>query len=158
MRILIVLYILISNLQAQSLSSGMGSVYETYKTTLGGVTNSSIFKKAFQEFNYVKTSRGIEVYETYRSINSANYNTRDNKSIFSKPEPSFIIRNNREIYRTYKSINDSETNSSIFSRPMPIGIIESKDINRQKDISRSRYKSQGLSYDPDIDIQPKGEE
>lgn len=158
MRAFIVLYLIASTLEAQSLSSGTGSVFQTYKTTLGGVTNSSVFKKAFQDYNYIKSSRGIEVYETYASVNSANYNTRDNRSIFSKPEPSFIIRNNREIYRTYKSINDSTTNSSIFAGPMPVGVIEDKNINKfQKMYTVNNVKPKGLSYNPDIDLAPKGE-
>ena len=41
---------------------------------------------------------------------------------------------------------------------MPVGVIEDKNINKlQKMYTVNNVKPKGLSYDPDIDLVPKGE-
>lgn len=148
---------------AQTLTGRTGSVFETYKTDLFGQTNSTIFKKPFQEYNYVKKSDRIEVYRTYKQTNYNSFTTRNFSTIFSKSEPDFIIKDNGEIYRTYKTKEYESTGdrsqSSIFAKPMPIGIIvKDKEYNYSNQINKNKYESKGLSYDPSIHDQPVGEE
>jgi hypothetical protein len=102
-----------------------GVVYDTYKYNHSNTNQSpgSIFQKPFQEYNYIKTSRGIEVYATYKY----NYDNTNQSvgSIFSKPFPEYYIVNNK-IYSTYKYKDGStnESHGSIFNRPF-----EEKNIN-----------------------------
>jgi len=120
----LIIALLISSIEF-SLFAQQGAVYETYKYNHYNTNQSpgSIFQKPFQEYNYIKTSRGIEVYATYK------YNHYDTNqsvgSIFSKPFPEYYIVNDK-IYSTYK-YNDGSTNGShgsIFNRPF-----EEKAIN-----------------------------
>lgn len=105
-----------------------GSVYETYKQPnwQGDSNASTIFPKTFQEFNYIKTSRGIEVYKTYVHTNPYTFSTnryyQAQGTIFSKPLPDFIIKNNGTIYRTYSY---GTNRGSIFAKPF-----ESKRITK----------------------------
>jgi hypothetical protein len=105
-----------------------GSVYETYKQPnwQGDSNASTIFPKTFQEFNYIKTSRGIEVYKTYSHTNPYTYTTnryyQAQSTIFSKPLPDFIIKNNGTIYKTYSY---GTNRGSIFTKPF-----ESKRITK----------------------------
>lgn len=97
-----------------------GSIYETYKQPnyQGDSNSSTIFPKAFQEYNYIKTSRGIEVYRTYKHTNSSTFSTNryyeSGATIFSKSEPEFIIKNDGQVYRTY---SNGTNRNSIFPRP-----------------------------------------
>jgi hypothetical protein len=108
-----------------SLLAQQGAVYETYKYNHYNTNQSpgSIFQKPFQEYNYIKTSRGIEVYATYK-YNHSNTN-QSVGSIFSRPFPEYYIVNDK-IYSTYKYKDDSTNGShgSIFNRPF-----EEKAIN-----------------------------
>ena len=117
------------------LSAQNGSVYETYKQPdwQGDSNSSTIFTKTFQEFNYIKSSRGIEVYKTYLHTNTYTFSTnkyyQSQGTIFSKPLPDFIIKNNGTIYRTYSY---GTNRGSIFTKPF-----ESKRITKsnREDIS-----------------------
>ena len=128
-----ILYILlVSNAYSQN-----GKVFETYKTDLDSTneSNGTIFTKPFQEYNYIKTHRGIEVYQTYKSkIDSTN---QSHGTIFSKPFPEFIIINNN-IYRTYKSKLDStnESNGTIFNKPF-----QSKEIMNIQVKDKLKYQA-----------------
>lgn len=108
-----------------SLFAQQGAVYDTYKYNHYNTNQSpgSIFQKPFQEYNYIKTSKGIEVYATYKYNH---YTTNQSAgSIFSKPFPEYYIVNDK-IYSTYK-YNDGSTNGSrgsVFNRPF-----EEKNIN-----------------------------
>jgi hypothetical protein len=108
------------------LYSQNGSVYETYKQPnyQGDSNISTIFNKPIQEYNYIKTQRGIEVYRTYQHTNPINSSTniyyQSRSSIFSRPEPDLIIKNNGQIYRTY---NYGTNGSSIFARPFQSKVI-----------------------------------
>ena len=136
-----------------------GSVYETYKSRNDSTNSShgSIFPKAFQEYNYIKTPRGIEVYETYK-----NYSGNTNQSsgtIFSKPFPSYIIINDK-IYRTYVN-RPSSTNVSggtIFTKPFEAKVIDPSVKNIRdiystsnsiinNDIKYTKSISTGPTYD-----------
>ena len=144
----IILLSLICNLGiAQS-----GKVYETYKTTGGGTNQSdgTIFTKPFQEYNYIKTHRGIEVYSTYKT--RGNGTNESHGTIFSKPFPEYIIIGDK-MYKTYKteSRGTNESRGTIFTRPF-----ESKDIQADKikyvvqtqAVSRSSFKKDnGPTYD-----------
>jgi len=118
--------IILSSFFAFNLFGQTGSLYETYKQPnyQGDSNSSTIFPKAFQEYNYIKTSRGIEVYRTYRHTNI--YTTSSNRyyqagaTIFSRPEPEFIIKNDGSVYRTYRSGTNSLT---IFNKPFQDKII-----------------------------------
>jgi len=110
-----------------------GSIYETYKQPnyQGNTNASTIFPKAFQEYNYIKTSRGIEVYRTYKHTNaythSGNKYYQSGATIFSVSEPEFIIRNDGSVYRTYKS---GTNKSSIFTKPFQDKIITREDRSK----------------------------
>ena len=97
-----------------------GGVYETYKQPnwQGDSNSSTIFQKPFQEYNYRKSSRGIEVYKTYFHTNvftvSTNIYLQSGQTIFSRSEPDFIIKNNGQIYKTYSY---STNRGSIFTKP-----------------------------------------
>lgn len=116
-----------------SLNAQQGSIYETYKQpNYQGDTNAStIFPKAFQEYNYIKTSRGIEVYRTYKHTNvytsSTNRYYQSGSTIFSVSEPEFILKNDGSVYRTYKY---GTNKSSIFSKPFQDKIITSGDRSK----------------------------
>ena len=119
-------YIILLSFIANFAAAQSGAVYETYKTTGGGTNQSdgTIFNKPFQEYNYVKTARGIEVYQTYKT-KSGNGTNQSNGTIFSKPFPEYYIINNK-IYRTYKTDYKSTNQSSgtIFAQPF-----EAKNID-----------------------------
>lgn len=103
-----------------------GSVYETYKQPnyQGDSNSSTIFPKAFQEYNYIKTHRGIEVYRTYKHTNSSTFSTnryyQSGATIFSKSEPEFIIKNDGQAYRTY---SNGTNRNSVFPKPFQSMII-----------------------------------
>ena len=146
------------NCYSQVLNSGAGSAYQTYKTTLGGVTNSSIFTRPFQEYNYVKTHRGIEVYNTYNSKNYYN-STMLHKSIFSKPMPDFILHNNGNIYETYKYEIGTQPLptkvGSVFQKPsQKVTIIEKNNSIKTTMEQISKEKISGLTYDPEVNSEP----
>jgi len=107
-----------------------GVVYETYKTTSSNSNEShgTIFTKPFQEYNYIKTTRGIEVYETYKT-GGGNRTNQSHGTIFSKPFPEFIIIQNK-MYRTYKNDTTStnQSHGTIFTKPF-----EAKDIDQNVD-------------------------
>lgn len=153
----IICLLLANSCYSQSLSTGTGSLFETYKTTLGGVTNSSVFRRTFQEFNYRKSHRGIEVYETYHSKNYYN-STMLQKSIFSKPMPSFIINKNGEVYETYRYKVETQPynsfNNSIFQKTGQRFIITEESRPFLKKENSLNTTKPGLSYDPDVDIEP----
>lgn len=127
-----------------------GVVYETYKTKNGSTNESdgTIFNKPFQEYNYIKTYRGIEVYETYRTKNGST--NESHGTIFSKPFPKYIIIGNK-MYRTYKTDSNStnQSNGTIFTQPF-----ESKDIeitslkeNIKSQVQTTSIKYNGPTYD-----------
>ena len=102
----------------------------------GGSTNDShptIFPKPFQSYNYIKTHRGIEVYETYKD---KSYSTNESRgTIFSKPFPKYIIIGDK-MYETYRTKNSTnESNGTIFTKPF-----ESKDIFNTSGASNKNIK------------------
>jgi hypothetical protein len=119
-------YIILLSFIANYAIAQSGAVYETYKTRGGGTNEShgTIFNKPFQEYNYVKTSRGIEVYQTYKT-GGGNGTNQSHGTIFSKPFPEYYIVNNK-IYRTYKTDYKSTNQSrgTIFAQPF-----EAKNID-----------------------------
>jgi len=131
---------------AKSSFAQNGAVYETYKYQNGGTNSShgSIFRKPFQEYNYIKTRRGIEVYETYKYQNGGTNSSHG--SIFSKPFPTYIIVGDK-MYRTY-TYNNGSTNSShgsIFTKPFEAKVIDpnssSLKANIQQQIKNYKYVS-----------------
>jgi uncharacterized C2H2 Zn-finger protein len=133
----VILLSLIANLAiAQS-----GAVYETYKTRSGDTNEShgTIFNKPFQEYNYVKTARGIEVYQTYKT-GGGNGTNQSHGTIFNKPFPEYYIVGNN-VYRTYKTDYKStnQSHGTIFAQPF-----QSKEIkaNALKDNIRTQVKTQ----------------
>lgn len=113
-------------LLATSCFSQDGSVYETYKYNNGSTNSShgSIFNKPFQQYNYVKTQRGIEVYETYKYKVAGDTNA-SHGSVISKPFPEYVIVNDK-IYRTYKYKNGStnQSHGSVFNKPFEADVID----------------------------------
>ena len=86
-------YIILLSLLTNFAIAQSGAVYETYKTT-GGSTNEShgtIFNKPFQEYNYIKTARGIEVYQTYKT-GGGNGTNQSRGTIFAQPFQSKEIK------------------------------------------------------------------
>lgn len=115
-----ILYILLIN----SAYSQNGRIFETYKTDSDSTDQShgTIFTKPFQEYNYIKTHRGIELYRTYKTkLDSTN---QSDGTVFSTPFPEFIIINDK-VYRTYKTKLDStnQSHGTVFTKPF-----ESKQI------------------------------
>jgi hypothetical protein len=133
-----------------------GAVYETYKYENGGTNSShgSIFRKPFQEYNYIKTRRGIEVYETYKYQNGSTNSSHG--SVISKPFPTYIIVGDK-MYRTY-TYNNGSTNSShgsIFNKPFEGKVIDptasSLKANIQQQINTYKYASPKYSSGPTYD-------
>lgn len=140
-------YIIILSLICVNFSFAQnGAVYETYKYQNGGTNSShgSIFRKPFQEYNYIKTRRGIEVYETYKYQNGGTNSSHG--SVISKPFPTYIIVGDR-MYRTYTYKNGSTNSShgSIFNKPFEGKIIDPTSsalkANIQQQINNYKYVS-----------------
>lgn len=137
--------------------SQTGAVYETYKYRDGSTNSSdgSIFNRPFQEYNYLKTHRGIEVYETYKYRYSSGDTNSSRGSVISKPFPTYIIVGDK-MYRTYKynSGSTNTSNGSIFNKPFEAKVIDpnlnSVKTTIQKQISNYKYvspKYNGPTYD-----------
>ena len=146
-------YIILLSLLTNLAIAQSGMVYETYKTT-GSDTNEShgtIFNKPFQEYNYVKTARGIEVYQTYKT-GGGNGTNQSHGTIFSKPFPEYYIVGNN-IYRTYKTDYKSTNQSrgTIFAQPFQSKDIKAdplKDNIKTQVRAQSSYsKNNGPTYD-----------
>ena len=148
MKYIILLFLLTNLSMAQS-----GAVYETYKTKSGNTNESdgTIFNKPFQEFNYIKTKRGIEVYQTYKNA-SGNGTNQSYGTIFSKPFPEYYIIGNN-IYKTYKTDYKStnESNGTMFSKPFQSKEIKAQalkeNIKIQVKTQTSYSKNNGPTYD-----------
>lgn len=138
--------------------SQTGAVYETYKYRDGSTNSSdgSVFNRPFQEYNYLKTHRGIEVYETYKYRYASGDTNSSRGSVISKPFPSYIIIGDK-MYRTYKynSGSTNTSNGSIFNKPFEAKIID-PNLNSvktaiQKQISNYKYVSPKYSSGPTYD-------
>jgi hypothetical protein len=148
--------IILSLICANSSFAQNGAVYETYKYQNGGTNSShgSIFRKPFQEYNYIKTRRGIEVYETYKYQNGGTNSSHG--SVISKPFPTYIIVGDK-MYRTYTYKNGSTNSShgSIFNKPFEGKIIDPTSsalkANIQQQINNYKYVSQKYSSGPTYD-------
>jgi hypothetical protein len=137
-------------LLASSCFSQDGTVYETYKYNNGSTNSSrgSVFNKPFQEYNYVKTSRGIEVYETYKYKYAGSTNA-SRSSVISKPFPEYVIVNDK-IYRTYKYENGStnQSHGSVFNKPFEADVID-PNANKIKTVVQrqsTEYKPTATKY------------
>jgi len=137
--------------------SQTGAVYETYRYRDGSTNSSdgSIFNRPFQEYNYLKTHRGIEVYETYKYRYASGDTNSSRGSVISKPFPTYIIVGDK-MYRTYKynSGSTNTSNGSIFNKPFEAKVIDpnlnSVKTTIQKQISNYKYvspKYSGPTYD-----------
>jgi hypothetical protein len=149
------IYILIASMSIGF--SQTGAVYETYKYRDGSTNSSdgSIFNRPFQEYNYLKTHRGIEVYETYKYRYASGDTNSSRGSVISKPFPTYIIVGDK-MYRTYKynSGSTNTSNGSIFNKPFEAKVIDpnlnSVKTTIQKQISNYKYistKYSGPTYD-----------
>lgn len=122
---LIVINFLILNLKAQD-----GAIYETYRQPnwQGDSNAATIFPQPFQEYNYIKSHRGIEVYRTYKHTNvfttSTNKYFKSGDTIFSRSEPEYIIRNDGNVYKTYSY---GTNRNSIFTKPFQSLTIKNND-------------------------------
>lgn len=72
---------------------------------------NSIFNRPIEDFKYIKTPRGIEIYETYKHPTNGNIN----QTIFPKTMPVAVIKSDKltgrpVIYRNYTN--------SIFNKPI----------------------------------------
>jgi hypothetical protein len=146
-------YIILLSLLTNFAIAQSGAVYETYKTR-GVSTNEShgtIFNKPFQEFNYIKTARGIEIYQTYKS-DGGNGTNQSHGTIFNKPFPEYYIVGNN-IYRTYKTDYKSTNQSrgTIFAQPFQSKNIKAdalkENIKTQVRTQNSYLKNNGPTYD-----------
>jgi len=152
------IYILIASMSIGF--SQTGAVYETYRYRNGSTNSSdgSIFNRPFQEYNYLKTHRGIEVYETYKYRYASGDTNSSRGSVISKPFPTYIIVGDK-MYRTYKynSGSTNTSNGSIFNKPFEAKVIDpnlnSVKTTIQKQISNYKYvspKYSGPTYDGEI--------
>jgi len=75
--------------------------------------SNSIFNRPIEDFKYVKTSRGVEIYETYRHPT----NGYTNQTIFPKAMPVGVIKNDKFNGRPviYKNYTNSIYNKAIQS-------------------------------------------
>lgn len=146
-------YIILLSFIANFAAAQSGAVYETYKTTGGGTNQSdgTIFNKPFQEYNYVKTARGIEVYQTYKT-GGGNGTNQSHGTIFNKPFPEYYIVGNN-VYRTYKTDYKStnQSHGTIFAQPFQSKEIKANalkdNITTQVKIQNSYSKNNGPTYD-----------
>lgn len=149
-----ILYILLIN----SVYSQNGRVFDTYKTDSDSTDQShgTIFTKPFQEYNYLKTQRGIEVYRTYKLKSDST--DQSHGTIFSKPFPEFIVINDK-IYRTYKTKLDStnQSHGTIFTKPFQskeiINIAPKYKLRYETNkVLRTKYQERLPTYDGQGDI------
>jgi len=105
------------SLQAQDLRPDSGiksaSVFMNY--------SNSIFNRPIEEYKYVNTPRGIEIYETYRHPT----NGYVNQTIFPKSMPVAVIKTNgvtkqAVIYKNYSN--------SIFNKPIEFSTIRPSQV------------------------------
>jgi hypothetical protein len=146
-------YIILLSLLTNLAIAQSGAVYETYKTRGGGTNQSdgTIFNKPFQEYNYIKTARGIEVYQTYKT-GGGNGTNQSHGTIFSKPFPEYYIVGNN-VYRTYKTDYKStnQSHGTIFAQPFQSKDIKANvlkdNIKAQAKTQNSYLKNNGPTYD-----------
>ena len=146
-------YIILLSFIANFAIAQSGAVYETYKTRSSETNEShgTIFNKPFQEYNYVKTARGIEVYETYKT-GGGNGTNQSHGTIFNKPFPEYYIVGNN-IYKTYKttSASTNQSHGTIFSQPFQSKDIKAdalkQNVKTQIEVSNNYSKSSGPTYD-----------
>jgi len=146
-------YIILLSFIANFAIAQSGAVYETYKTRNGGTNEShgTIFNKPFQEYNYVKTARGIEIYETYKT-GGGNGTNQSHGTIFNKPFPEYYIVGNN-IYKTYKttSASTNQSHGTIFSQPFQSKDIKpdslKQNVKTQIEVRNSYSKNSGPTYD-----------
>jgi hypothetical protein len=97
-----------------TLESKSSSVYMNY--------SNSIFNRPIEDFKYIKTSRGIEIYETYKHPTNQNLNP----TIFPKSMPIAVIKNDKfngrpVIYRNYTNsiFNKAIQSSTVIPASLP---------------------------------------
>lgn len=113
----ILLFAPVMALQAQSLRPNSGiksaSVFMNY--------SNSIFNRPIEEYKYVNTPRGIEIYETYRHPN----NGYVNQTIFPKSMPVAVIKTNSV---TKQAVIYKNYSNSIFNKPIEFSTIRPAQI------------------------------
>jgi len=107
---------------------------------------NSIFNTPIEQYKYVKTHRGIEIYETYRHPT----NGYINQTIFPKSMPVAVIKSNTVtknlvIYKNYSN--------SIFNKPIEFVTIKnnttSSSVNTKSKLTKDlpKYDGEGdISY------------
>lgn len=144
-----ILLISISNInicyaQETRASSGFGSssAFINY--------SNSIFNTPIEQYKYVKTHRGIEIYETYRHPT----NGYVNQTIFPKTMPVAIIKSNSitknvVIYKTYSN--------SIFNKPIEFGTFKTKPQETKNIYNKNKNLEKLPTYDGGKEINYGGE-
>lgn len=110
--------------------------------------SNSIFNTPIEQYKYVKTSRGIEIYETYRHPTNGSLN----QTIFPKTMPVAIIKTNTVtksivIYRTYSN--------SIFNKAIEFSQIRPKE--HRSSVPDSKSLKNLPTYDGGKEINYGGE-
>lgn len=113
--------------------------------------SNSIFNTPIEQYKYIKTQRGIEIYETYRHPTNGNIN----QTIFPKTMPVAIIKTNsitknEVIYKTYSN--------SIYNKPIEFTTIRSVSVEKKSLIyPKKKYLENLPSYDGGKEINYGGE-
>jgi len=112
--------------------------------------SNSIFNTPIEQYKYVKTSRGIEIYETYRHP----ANGKINQTIFPKTMPVAVIKTNSitknaVIYRTYSN--------SIFNKAIEFGTFKSKPAETKNIYNKNTSLKHLPTYDGGKEINYGGE-
>lgn len=97
---------------------------------------NSIFNRPIEEFKYVKTHRGIEIYETYKTTSVSGSSA---STIFPKLMPVAVIKDNeitknKVIYKNYSN--------SIFNKSIEFSTIR----QNTRSIRVNTSKSGGVDY------------
>ena len=113
--------------------------------------SNSIFNTPIEQYKYIKTQRGIEIYETYRHPTNGNIN----QTIFPKTMPVAVIKTNsvtknEVIYKTYSN--------SIYNKPIEFTTIRPAFTEKKSSgYTKKKYLENLPSYDGGKEINYGGE-
>lgn len=138
--LLVVLFLCISYKSFSQETRPVASEFKSSSVYLN-YTNS-IFNTPIEQYKYVKSHRGIEIYETYRHPT----NGYVNQTIFPKSMPMAIIKTNavnRNIV-IYKNYSNSIFNKPIESITIKPSTTSTKTINETTSLKNlPKYDGQG---------------
>ena len=102
--------------------------------------SNSIFNTPIEEYKYVKTHRGIEIYQTYRHPTNGNVN----QTIFPKAMPLAVIKTNSV---TKSEVIYGNYSNSIFNKPIESITIKPRASETKSNFIEKKYTEKLPTYD-----------